>query len=143
MPPTKTPNASRGTIRGSTLRDVIKFTIRASPIPKPILNLILDNIATLKRLTPDRTTGEVYSSDDSAEAEYLDDVDVQGSVIRKPPIKPEQFWSALQDACKDVGGDWADITENIMAFGPQKAGGCMLIDRRKNSASRSCVYSAL
>src|ERR1700730_62627 len=98
MPPTKTPNASRGTIRGSTLRDVIKFTIRASPIPKPILNLILDNIATLKRLTPDRTTGEVYSSDDSAEAEYLDDVDVQGSVIRKPPIKPEQFWSALQDA---------------------------------------------
>ncbi|KAF7768579.1 hypothetical protein Agabi119p4_7822 [Agaricus bisporus var. burnettii] len=51
--------------------------------------------------------------------------------MRNPSVKPEQFWDALQDKCKEVGGEWEGITDKVWAFGPQRAGGCLLIDARK------------
>jgi len=39
----------------------------------------------------------------------------------------------LEEVCKKAGGDWdKGIVDRIWAFGPLKAGGCLLIDARKN-----------
>ena len=45
-------------------------------------------------------------------------------------MKMEEFWTSLAEKCKAAGGEWADIVENIWAFGPQRMGTCLLIDAR-------------
>lgn len=53
MAPTKTPGAPRGTIKGTSSQNVVKFTLRAVPLPSPILQYILENADILKRLQSD------------------------------------------------------------------------------------------
>ena len=137
MAPTKTPSAPRGTIHGSSSLNIVRFTIRASPLPRPILDFILENIAILKKLQHDRKAGD--SQAEKAIIEEVIKVDVQGDIVRKPTVSPEQFWDALHKTCNDVGGEWGGIVERIWALGPQKAGGCLLIDARK-STTTSFVY---
>ncbi|KNZ81299.1 Ribosome assembly protein 1 [Termitomyces sp. J132] len=129
MAPTKTPNALRGTIHGSSSSNIVKFTIRVSPLPKVILDFVLQNVSILKKLQHERRakdSAEVHDKEEEQESENY------GEVVRKPSVGPEQFWEALQKVCEETGGEWADVTERIWAFGPQKAGGCLLIDNRKS-----------
>lgn len=131
MAPVKTPNAPRGTIKGTASNDLVKFTIRASPLPEAILRFILDNILTLKRLQHERKTGEAITEDlDGIDEE--EGANLQGDLIRSPSVKAGQFWEVLDEICKSARGEWEDISERIWSFGPQRAGGCLLIDARKN-----------
>lgn len=132
MAPVKTPNAPRGTIRGSSSQNIVTFTIRASPLPRPILDFILENLETLKKLQHDKKWGET-----TEDQEDLATVDIYGDVIRKPNVRPENFWVALQERSKEVGGEWEGLADKIWAFGPQKAGGCLLIDARKPASINS------
>jgi ribosome assembly protein 1 len=134
MAPTKTSNAPRGTIKGASTQNFVSFVIRASPIPAPLLEFILDNVATLKKLQHSRK-GRQEGEGEEEEEENVPDK--YGDIIRKPSVKPEQFWESLQKKCKEVGGEWEGITEKIWAFGPQRAGGCILIDARKPRALAS------
>ena len=136
MPPTRTPNATRGTIRVAGSLDLVKFTIRASPISRIILNFILDNLVILNKLQRDRTAGDPHADENTANTDYQRELELQGDVVRTSTVEPDQFWTDLQDICQSVGGEWADITGKIMAFGPQRAGGCMLID-----STNSCVLA--
>ena len=136
MVPTRTPNAPRGTIHGSSSSNIVKFTIRASPLPKAILNFVLQNVSIIKKLRHERRT------QDSAEAQNKEEEqesDNYGEVARKPSVGLESFWEALQKVCEETGGEWADIIEQIWAFGPQKAGGCLLVDKRKSGIPFSSV----
>jgi ribosome assembly protein 1 len=135
MAPTKTSGATRGTIKGASTQNIVSFTIRASPIPTPLLEFILDNAATVKKLLHDRNTQQEGKPEDREEEETM--ADQYGDVMRKPSVKPEQFWDALQDKCKEVGGEWEGIIDKVWAFGPQRAGGCLLIDARKPKALAS------
>ena len=137
MAPTKIPNAPRGTIHGSSSLNIVRFTIRASPLPNPILGFILENISILKMLQHDRKAGD--SQAEKVTVEEAINADVQGDIVRKSTVSPEQFWDALQKICDDVGGEWGGIAERIWAFGPHRAGGCLLIDVRK-STPNSFVY---
>jgi ribosome assembly protein 1 len=137
MAPAKMPNALRGTIHGSSSLNIVRFTIRASPLPSPILDFILENIAILEKLRNDRKARD--SQADKAIIEEAINVEVHGEIVRKPTVSPEQFWDALQKICDDVGGEWGGIVERIWAQGPQTAGGCLLIDARK-SATTSFVH---
>ncbi|CCM01889.1 uncharacterized protein FIBRA_03960 [Fibroporia radiculosa] len=134
MAPPKTSNAKRGTICGTILNDLVKFTIRTSPIPKQLSEYLQDNIATLKRIGSEQSNRTLNADGAEAEenGEYAEDedYDIQGEIMRKPSIKPEEFWDTLQDICRTVGGEWAEITERIWAFGPQRAGSCLLVDGR-------------
>ncbi|KAG6841264.1 hypothetical protein C0991_000404 [Blastosporella zonata] len=134
MAPTKTPNAPRGTMHGSSSSNIVKFTIRASPLPQDILDFVLQNITILKKFQHDRRARDSPEAQEKALAEEQEGVDIYGDVVRKPSVAPEQFWEALQKACEEVGGEWSDVTDRIWAFGPQKAGGCLLIDARKSGA---------
>lgn len=128
MAPTKTPGATRGTIKGASTQNIVSFTIRASPIPTQLLDFILENIVTLKKLLHDRST---QPGKPAGEEEEETVADKYGEIMRNPSVKPEQFWDALQDKCKEVGGEWEGITDKVWTFGPQRAGGCLLIDARK------------
>jgi ribosome assembly protein 1 len=116
----------------------VTFTIRASPLPRVILDFILHNLATLKILQQERKGGVDSEGTDAGMAEEdLDGPNIGGNIVRKPTVKPEQFWDALRDKCREVGGEWADISEQIWAFGPQNAGGCILVDSRNSNTGYS------
>jgi ribosome assembly protein 1 len=133
MAPTKTPGAPRGTIHGSSSLNVVHFRVRASPLPSPVLGFVLDNITVLKKLQNDRKAKDSQLSQNKAIVGETMNDDVHGDIMRKPTVTPEQFWSALQKVCDEVGGEWEGIVERIWAFGPQGAGGCLLIDGRKSA----------
>jgi len=94
-----------------------------------LLDFLLDNARTLDKLLRDRQDGK--SDEDGERIDKYDDI------LRKPSVKPEQFWDVLRDKCKEVGGEWADNDNRIWAFGPQGAGSCLLIDARKPKALAS------
>ncbi|KAI0770366.1 translation elongation factor 2 [Fomes fomentarius] len=131
MAPPKTPNTKRGTIHGASAQNLAKFTIRAAPLPAPIREFLLDNLAILRHMQQERKAGEdrgANSSEDEVGGDV--DYDVQGDYIKKPTVKAEEFWPVLQERCKQVGGEWADVVDKIWAFGPQRMGTCLLIDAR-------------
>ncbi|KAK7048205.1 hypothetical protein R3P38DRAFT_3307112 [Favolaschia claudopus] len=142
MAPPKTPNAPRGTIHGTSSQGIVTFTIRASPLPRVILDFVLQNLTALKILQQERK-GIVDSDDDQVNAEDLDEPSIDGSIVRKPNVKPEEFWDALRDKCREADGEWTDISERIWAFGPQNAGGCILVDYRNSNTEHSSLKRRL
>ena len=130
-------SSKRGLVNGSSTQGLVKFSIRASPLPKSLLEFILDNISILKRLQRERTNALGGSGEDQDkeydDADHERSYDDSGETFRKPTVRPEQFWTVLEEVCKKAGGDWdKDIVDRIWTFGPLKAGGCLLIDARKN-----------
>ncbi|CAK5284428.1 unnamed protein product [Mycena citricolor] len=124
----KTANAVRGTMHGSSSQGIVTFTIRAKPLPRVVLDFVLENAVTLKALLNEGTTIQKPEQDD-------DDINIDGEVVREPGVKPEQFWDALQEKCKEAGGEWAGITDQIWSFGPHYSGGCVLVDSRPGSST--------
>jgi ribosome assembly protein 1 len=139
MAPPKISNAARGTARGAGLNDLVKFTIRASPLPQVILGFLLENLGTLKSLQQEYKSRDAGIIHDTVDPED-EDTNISGDIARKPLVTPAQFWAALQEKCKEVGGEWQNITDRIWAFGPSRAGGCVLVDSRKSSTPHSSVF---
>ncbi|KAJ2934588.1 hypothetical protein H1R20_g2507, partial [Candolleomyces eurysporus] len=131
MAPTKTPGAPRGTIKGSSALNIVQFTIRAAPLPSVILNYILENVSILKRLQHEYKAKQTGQQTEEVEAQEEESVDTYSDVVRKPTVTVDQFWTVLEEKCKEAGGEWEGIVDNIWAFGPNKAGGCLLVDARK------------
>ena len=143
MAPPKTPGAKRGTIQGTITNNLVKFTIRATPIPETIVEFLRDNLATLKRMEQEQGSADRGSSTGRDEYDEEEDYDTQGEVARKPSIKPEEFWDGLQEVCQKAGGEWADVADKLWAFGPQKVGSCMLIDVRSGGQPNSWVECSM
>ncbi|KAF8558377.1 P-loop containing nucleoside triphosphate hydrolase protein [Imleria badia] len=138
MAPPKTPNAVRGTMKGASSQNIVTFTLRSVPLPNNILLFIQQNLATLRSLLQERKSTDRGTSDaDSNAIVDGDRPEVQGNLVHVPSVKPEQFWVALKDKCTEAGGEWVDIIDRIWAFGPQGAGGCLLIDARKDAIPTS------
>lgn len=135
MAPPKTPNTPRGTMKGTSSQQVVSFTVRAAPLPAALLEFILANIEVWKVLLHVRA----MQQGQKAREEEEDEVDISGGVVRKPTVTPEQFWDAFEAKCKEVGGEWRDIADRLWAFGPNKAGGCLLIDSRDSKYPVSYV----
>lgn len=134
MAPTKTPNAPRGTIKGTSSQQVVSFTIRASPMPKPILDFILENLEVWKILQHNR---EIQQGNASEKDEQVENY---GDVVRKPTVTPEHFWDIFSEKCKEAGGEWVNVADKTWAFGPQKAGACLLVDSRSPKPYASSVF---
>lgn len=130
MAPPKTPNAARGTVRGTSTQNSVSFTIRVVPLPSTIHDFILQNLITLRILLQEH--GADGLSDGGSTPE-LERGGMQGDVAHTPSVKPEQFWDALEAKCKEAGNEWLDVGERIWAFGPHSAGGCLLIDARNDT----------
>ena len=136
MAPPKSAPARRGTIHGSAGHNLVKFTIRAAPLPKGIWELLRDNLTLLRQQERKSREEGREGADNSADNADLDDetdeVDLQGEVLKRPTVRADQFWTVFDEKCKAAGGDWADVAEHLWAFGPQSAGTCLLIDSRSN-----------
>ncbi|KAI0826878.1 translation elongation factor 2 [Trametes gibbosa] len=130
MPPPKTANAKRGTMHGAVAHDLLKFTIRAAPLPPAVHEFLLDNLAILRRMQQERKEGEEERAREEEDAQDDDSYDVQGDYIKKPTIKAEHFWQELEERFKKAGGEWTDVADKVWAFGPQRMGSCVLIDVR-------------
>ncbi len=133
----KTPGAPRGTINGAISHDLVKFTIRATPLPPAILDFILQNQITIRNLVNNEGTEQhgKYDSDGNAEQELVGHV--HGDVDRTPTVSTDKFWETLHEVCQSAGEEWKDLDERIWAFGPRRTGGCILIDGRQGSLPHS------
>ncbi|TBU62363.1 translation elongation factor 2 [Dichomitus squalens] len=148
MPPPKVPGAKRGTVHGAAAQNLVRFTIRASPVPPSIYDYLHDNLAILRRMRLERKAEGADANSaiegEDAMASRDEDYDVQGDYIKKPTVKAEQFWDVLAEKCKAAGGEWADIVDKIWAFGPLRMGTCLLIDARSgkpNSLKQQMVHT--
>ncbi|CAL1713367.1 unnamed protein product [Somion occarium] len=135
MAPPKS-GGKRGTVYGASVHNLVKFTIRASPLPKPIWDFLQDNLAVIRQLHRESRNRDLSQRNTNIEAVEEDpaEIDIQGELYKPPTVEPEQFWSALEDICKKCGGEWASIIDRIVAFGPQKVGTSLLVDLRKTSS---------
>jgi ribosome assembly protein 1 len=168
MAPPKTPNAPRGIVHGASAQNLITFTVRAAPLPKPIAEFLRDNTSVLRRLRRERVArealaasaskanaadtlaasvdgltldGQVFNSVEDLEAEEEEELDVQTDVVRAPTVRLEQFWPALEALCTKAGGEWTTVPQRVWAFGPHGAGSCLLVDARGVSGlATSCVH---
>lgn len=152
MASTKTPNAPRGTIRGASSNNVVNFSIRGVPLPRLIVDFLLDNILALKKLQQERKakeTDNIVEHTHELEDDVLDHhgVDTHGGLHRKQTVQPEQFWNVLREKFTEAGPEWDGQVDKIWTFGPHSAGGCVLIDARKDVIPNSYVsvskYSVL
>lgn len=137
MAPPKTQNAPRGTIEGASSQNLVTFSIRSAPVPDVILQFLLHNLTTLRALQQDgQTDGDTSGStvDIVSESEL---VGIQGDVLHTPSVSANQFWNALEEKCNEAGGEWVNICDRIWSFGPRHAGGCVLIDYRKDTTPLS------
>ncbi|KAI0801740.1 P-loop containing nucleoside triphosphate hydrolase protein [Irpex lacteus] len=147
MAPPKSGNVKRGTMLAASSLNLVKTTIRAAPLPKDIWDFLRDNLALLRRMQQDRKSREENNDhviDDSRNLDGQnledieeDEVDLQGEVIKKPTIKAEEFWKVFAEVCAKAGGEWTDLTEKLWAFGPQRAGTCVLVDSRPEGQTNS------
>lgn len=141
MAPPKS-GGKRGTVNGASVHNLVKFTIRASPIPQIIWEYLQDNLAIIRKLQQDGGSQESTNSatetgtDEHAE-EDIEEMDLHGELIKRPTVRLTQFWTKLSECCREVGGEWTGIADNIWAFGPQRMGSCLLVDARNQSNKRS------
>lgn len=119
--------------------NLVKCTIRASPLPKEIWDFLRDNLALLRRMQQEQKSREETgsSSEEQVDDGDEDEVDLQGEVIKRPSIKVEDFWTAFQEVCAKAGGEWIDLVDKVWAFGPQRAGTCVLADWRAEGQPNS------
>ena len=136
MAPPKS-GGKRGTINGASVHNIAKFTIRASPLPKSIWEFLETNHTVIRQLHRESRSKKDPSQREVTFEEDQDDMDLQGEVYRQPTVDGAQFWPALEEVCKKCGGEWVDVVNKIVAFGPKKVGTCLLLDARKDSQQQN------
>jgi ribosome assembly protein 1 len=144
MAPPKTAGASRGTMHATGHQNLVSCTIRATPLPEPIVDFLRNNLAVLRRLQYERAAVEAHTTvgggeERDAELDEAEQFASTGDIVRVPTVRSESFWDTLFEICKTCGGEWASVVDTIWAFGPHGAGECLLIDARKDGPPNSYV----
>ena len=140
MPPPKISGAPRGTVLASAGNGVLSVTVRCVPLPPLLAEFLRDNAGVVRRLLSSSGTNASPSSTDQIEKEAgdadeaIDEEEMQsGDAVRRPTVRPEAFWDALDEVCKKSGGEWAGVDAKVWAA----AGECFLVDRREGGAVNS------
>ncbi|SPO22426.1 probable Tef2 - translation elongation factor 2 -putative [Ustilago trichophora] len=126
MPPPKTEGEPRGTVDGSVANGSVSYRVRAVPLPKPVVDFLLANTQTLRRLQNRNASGVVDDGETGS-------VDAAGSQASKT-VRADKFWSSLAavlEKCGQdrTGEDWREVVEKIVSFGPRRVGANILVDR--------------
>ncbi|KDQ09890.1 hypothetical protein BOTBODRAFT_116551 [Botryobasidium botryosum FD-172 SS1] len=136
MAPPKTAGAPRGTIHGASAHSAVKFTIRAVPLPESVTEFLQANVSIVKRMYnhENRLHGPKSSRNEEEEGGDI----TGGDVAHKPTVRLEDFWPALEKLLVEAGGEWAGVVDRIWAFGPNRVGPNILVDRT-TTLNNSCV----
>ncbi|KAG8698380.1 Cytoplasmic GTPase/eEF2-like protein (ribosomal biogenesis) [Ceratobasidium sp. 395] len=130
MPPPKTPNATRGTVHGSSAHGAVTFTIRATPLPEAITDFLQANISIMRKWLRE---GHVQNTQDSAEGEATASedeaaVEADSDASQVPTVKYADFWPTFAKICEEAGTQWANLPSQIVATGPHHAGPNVLVN---------------
>lgn len=123
MAPPKTKDAPRGTIHGSLFNGLVAYTIRALPLPEPVIDFLSAHTATIANLL----------SHSAGDGDELDASDAQGQARL---LAPEQFWAELEGLFNDAGAEWVGAAERIWTFGSKRVGPNVLLDPEGKSKLR-------
>lgn len=135
MAPPKTPNAPRGTVRGSSSGEQVAFQIRALPLPAEITDFLLNNASVLRGLQHELM---IKSNEDSTGDRVTEETaHLQDDVVRTATVRSDHYWTGLEEVCAKLGGEWTKLADTMWASGPQGAGGCVLVDARKQDIANS------
>lgn len=155
MPTPRNLELPRGTISGSVSNGLLKYTIRAVPLPGQITDYldkasdVIRNIAPRHRSNQGRLILSHKASSEQAAQRNLDDpsqsspeeVD-HNDLILDPTAPPTAssvpegaaFWFGLNELnAKHMNKDLEDIVDKLWAFGPRRIGPNVLLDRFSGS----------
>ncbi|KAK4050042.1 Cytoplasmic GTPase/eEF2-like protein (ribosomal biogenesis) [Microbotryomycetes sp. JL221] len=122
MVPSKHPEHPRGTLLGAVGSGLVKYSIRAVPMPSNITEFLTANLATIKRLQQDRRGGlKIDEESDEARGDVTTD--------ELAVVKPDDFWQELDKVLEAAGKEWNGLADSVWAFGPRRIGPNLLIDR--------------
>lgn len=131
MAPVKTPGAPRGTINTTLYDGLVKLSIRAMPLPPPVIEFLLAHQATIAGLLVQRRRAGEENDDDEEDADQRERDDADAAGMRT--LTPDQFWTELSSRFDAAGGDWVGAADRVWAFGPKNVGANVLLglpDRR-------------
>lgn len=136
MKPPANKELGRGTVIATTTSKQVTFRIRVQPLPAEVTEFLGKNATAIKRLYSDRQAAEKgtekSASQDSSEQE---DVDEDDRVDNSKVLSLQEFKKQLQATFESVKGQrevWANVVEQITAFGPRRTGANLLIDTTKD-----------
>ncbi|PKI85742.1 Ria1p [Malassezia vespertilionis] len=124
MPPPKTEGAARGTIQGTALQNQVQYTIRAVPMPEELVEFLVVNQPTIRRLH--RSRRHLLEEEEEIVPEDHECGDEDRPKARRVPMR--LFWPALEQLLHQLGPKWAGIADRICAFGPRHTGPNLLVD---------------
>ncbi len=139
MNPPKDPNLPRGTVVGEIASKHVSIRLRVRPLPSSVTEFLSKNGGAIKRLYADRRTereGQRSGTVTPSEAHDAEDDGMQEAEQREigRSLDLTEFKKQLKEAFAEAKGQkeiWADVIENITAFGPRRIGPNILVDVTK------------
>lgn len=133
MAPPKTKDAPRGTMNGSVLNGVVKFAVRARPLPAEVTRFLINNMDTIRRVVQREreltagVDGSGPSADDvtAESASAAQQGDAGGQIAQ---MDPTEFWKQLEALFAKAGKEWVGVASQIWSFGPRRIGPNILVD---------------
>jgi len=136
----KNKELPRGTVIGITTSKQITVRLRVRPLPTSVTAFLEKNTAAIRRLYAEKKAEEQTQMDTDGQVEDMTEMEGSGQegVADANLLSSTDFKKVILAAFAENNEDpdvWADVVENITAFGPRRTGPNLLID---NTASKLC-----
>ncbi|KAH0547533.1 hypothetical protein FGG08_000258 [Glutinoglossum americanum] len=125
MAPPREKDLPRGTIVGVTTSKQATLRLRVRPLPSKVTDYLGENGATIKRLYSER--GEKLNGTASPRNGTVE----TGAVLSLAEFKLKLGEAFNRVEAKGNRKTWANVIENIVAFGPRRSGPNILVDGTK------------
>ncbi|KZP01342.1 P-loop containing nucleoside triphosphate hydrolase protein [Calocera viscosa TUFC12733] len=132
----KSQDLPRGTVKGTSAQGLVTFVVRAVPLPGAVISFLQSNIAVLRDIQG-RGGIQHLAPHGVAEAEgvlSMEEDIVADEAEGSATVRPEDFWTKLEELFTAAGPDWTNTSQRIWAFGPKRVGSCILVDGTGNSS---------
>ena len=127
MSPPKDPNLPRGRVQVITTAKQVSIRIRIRPLPNPVTEFLVKNIASIKKLYSERRGSEEAAG--TAEDGISADLEESDGTQKVKVLSLKEFKEGLKKSFEKMGQEvWNGVVEKIAAFGPRRIGPNLLID---------------
>ena len=108
MPPPKSGSTRRGAITSGAAHNLLKFTIRAAPLPKAIFDFLRDNLGTQRQTFPHSAYFVAGTQADVAKNNEV--MVMKASSMHRTSRDDDKFLSQQRRACDDV---WRHLSKSF------------------------------
>lgn len=129
MRPAANRELGRGAVVGVTTSKQVSITMRVRPLPSEVIDFLVKNDDSIKRLYSNQKSEEEDSDEDEER------IEVDTEVVAGHVLSVEEFRKQLKEKLESGKGReaWKNQIEHIAAFGPRRTGSNLLIDATKGS----------